>query len=68
MGRDAEVRSKLDHEKLAKSYEEQQQTYIKIITMLERQEEMMADLIKQDKVLEAQDIVLEEQTQLLKSK
>ena len=62
------MRSKLDHEKLAKSYEEQQQTYIKIITMLERQEEMMADLIKQDKVLEAQDIVLEEQTQLLKRK
>jgi hypothetical protein len=66
LGRDAEERSKLDHEKLAKSYEEQQQTYIQIIAMLKKQEEVMADLVAQDKVLEAQDIVLEEQTKLLK--
>jgi hypothetical protein len=51
---------------LAKSYEEQQQTYIQIIAMLKKQEEVMADLVAQDKVLEAQDIVLEEQTKLLK--
>jgi hypothetical protein len=66
LGREAEERSKLDHEKLAKSYEEQQQTYNQIIALLKKQEEMMTDMMKQDKVLEAQDIVLEEQTKILK--
>jgi hypothetical protein len=47
LGRDAEERSKLDHEKLAKSYEEQQQTYIQIIAMLKKQEEVMVDLVAQ---------------------
>jgi len=66
LGREAEKRSKLDHEKLAKSYEEQQQTYTEVIAMLKKQEEMMCDLLKQDKVLEAQDTVLAEQTKMLK--
>lgn len=66
LGRDAEERSKLDHEKLAKSYEEQQQTYEQVISMLKRQEDMMADMLKQDSVLEAQDIVLAAQTEMLK--
>ena len=66
LGREAEERSRLDHEKLAQSYEEQQQTYEKVIAMLKRQEEMMEDLLKQDGALEAQDAVLAEQTDLLK--
>ncbi|GEM_PF-2114717 len=35
--------------------------------MLKKQEEMMADMLKQDSVLEAQDIVLAEQTEILKA-
>jgi hypothetical protein len=66
LGREAEERSKVDHEKLAKSYEEQQQTYCQVIAMLKKQEEMMADMLKQDVVLKAQDIVLAEQTGMLK--
>lgn len=67
LGRDAEERSKLDHEKLAKSYEEQQKTYNQVITMLKRQEEIMSGLLKQDKVLKEQDVVLAEQTDMLKA-
>jgi hypothetical protein len=67
LGRDAEERSKRDHEKLAKSYEEQQKTYNQVISMLKKQEEIMADLLKQDKVLKEQDIVLAEQTDMLKA-
>ena len=66
LGREAEKRSKLDHQKLTKSYEEQQRTYSQVIAMLKKQEEMMADMLKQDSVLEAQDIVLAEQTKILK--
>ena len=66
LGREVEKRSNLDHEKLAKSYEEQQQTYEQVIAMLKRQEEMMAELLKQDRVLEAQDMVLAAQTEMLK--
>ena len=66
LGREAEKRSNLDHEKLAKSYEEQQQTYERVIAMLKRQEDMMAELLKQDSVLEAQDTVLATQTEMLK--
>ena len=66
LGREAEERSNLDHEKLAKSYEEQQQTYERVIAMLKRQEDMMAELLKQDSVLEAQDTVLATQTEMLK--
>ena len=68
LGRDAEKRSKLDHEKLAKSYEEQQRTYTQVIEMLKKQEEMMADMLKQDDVLEAQDVVLAQQTAILKKR
>jgi hypothetical protein len=66
LGREAEKRSKLDHEKLANSYEQQQQTYCQVIAMLQKQEEMMADMLKQDRVLEAQDLVLAQQTAMLK--
>ena len=66
LGRDAEKRSKRDHEKLAASYEEQQQTYQEILTLLKKQEEMMCDLLKQDDMLRAQDVVLAEQTGILK--
>jgi hypothetical protein len=66
LGREAEKRSKLDHEKLSKSYEEQQQTYNKIIIMMEKQEEMMIKILEQDKVLDSQDIILAEQTEMLK--
>ena len=66
LGREAEERSRLDHDKLAKSYEEQKQTYDKVIAMLQRQEEMVQNLLKQDRILEAQDAVLAEQTSLLK--
>ena len=45
LGREAEKRSKVDHEKLAKSYEEQQQTYRQVIAMLKKQEEMMVDML-----------------------
>jgi hypothetical protein len=65
LGRDAERRSQLDHEKLAKSYKEQQLTYGQVIAMLKKQEEMMAAMLQQDKVLEAQNIVLAEQTEVL---
>jgi hypothetical protein len=65
LGRNAEKRSQLDHEKLAKSYEEQQRTYNQVIAMLTKQEEMMTALLQQDKVLEAQNIVLAEQTEVL---
>jgi molybdopterin converting factor small subunit len=65
LGRNAERRSQLDHEKLAKSYEEQQRTYNQVIAMLKKQEEMMTALLQQDKVLEAQNIVLAEQTEVL---
>jgi len=56
LGRDAEKRAKLDHEKLAKSYEEQQQTYSEVLALLK----------KQDSVLDAQDKVLSEQTEMLR--
>jgi len=62
----SEKRSQLDHERLAKSYEEQQRTYNQVIAMLKKQEEMMTALLQQDKVLEAQNIVLAEQTEILK--
>ena len=65
LGRNAEKRSQLDHEKLARSYEEQQRTYNQVIAMLKKQEEMMTALLQQDKVLEAQNIVLAEQTEVL---
>jgi len=67
LGREAEKRSKLDHEKLAKSYEEQQQTYKEVLTMLKKQEDMMCEMLKQDKVLEAQDTVLAEQSEMLRA-
>ena len=54
LGRNAEKRSQLDHEKLAKSYEEQQLTYSQVIAMLKKQEEMMTALLQQDKVLALQ--------------
>jgi len=66
LGREAEKRSKLDHEKLAKSYDEQQQTYNQILTLLKKQEEMMCDMLNQDGELKAQDMVLAEQTEMLK--
>jgi len=73
LGKDAENRSKADHEKLAKSYQEQQETYQEVIAMLKKQEEMMCDMLKQDVALKAQDVVLKaqdgvlaEQTTLLK--
>lgn len=65
LGRDAEKRSRLDHQRLAESYEGQQRTYAQVIAMLQRQEEMMKDLVNQDKVLAAQDLVLSRQTTLL---
>lgn len=66
LGRDAEKRSCLDHEKLAQSYEGQQRTYERVIAMLQQQEDMMMELLKQDRVLEAQDQVLAAQTEMLK--
>jgi len=68
LGRDAEVRAKLDHEKLAKSYEEQKQTYSQVIAMLKQQEEIIKGMLVQDNMLKAQDVVLAEQTQILKDK
>ena len=65
LGRNAERRSQLDHERLAKSYEEQQKTYSQVLAMLKRQEEMVKAMLQQDKVLEAQNIVLAEQTEVL---
>ena len=66
LGREAEKRSKMDHEKLAKSYEEQQETYHQVLAMLKVQEDMMRDMLKQDDELKAQDDVLAEQTGILK--
>ena len=66
LGRAAEARSKLDHEKLAKSYEEQLDTYRQVMAMLGTQSDMMADMLRQDRTLEAQNIVLAEQTSLMK--
>jgi len=65
LGRRAEARSKLDHERLARSYAEQQQTYEQILCLLRKQEDIMTDMLKQDRVLEAQDVVLANQTRLL---
>ena len=65
LGRDAEKRAKMDHDKLAKSYEEQQETYKEVIRMLKKQEEMMSDMLKQDDTLKAQDVVLAEQSAVL---
>lgn len=67
LGRSAEARSALDHERLEASYEEQQRTYSRLIELLQRQEEIMADMGKQDRILDAQDAVLAEQTNLIKS-
>lgn len=66
LGRDGERRSQIDHEKLAKSYAEQQRTYTQVIAMLQKQEELMAVIIQQDRTLEKQDKVLAEQTEMLK--
>jgi len=66
LGREAERRSKLDHAKLAKSYDEQKDTYSQMIAMLKKQEEMMLGMVDQDNMLKAQDKVLAEQTRLLK--
>lgn len=65
LGRSAEARSKLDHERLAESYKEQQETYAQILCLLRKQEDMMADMLKQDGVLDAQNAVLANQTRLL---
>ena len=65
LGRNAERRSQLDHERLAKSYEEQKKTYSQVIAMLQKQEEMMTAMLQQDKVLEAQSVVLAEQNEVL---
>jgi non-ribosomal peptide synthetase component E (peptide arylation enzyme) len=66
LGREAEERARFDHDKLAKSYEEQQRTYSQVIALLKKQEEMMTGMLKQDKVLEAQDVVLADQTEMLR--
>ena len=66
LGRAAEDRSREDHERLAKSYEEQKETYKQVIAMLARQEDIMKYLLKHDKILEAQDLVLAEKTTILK--
>ena len=65
LGRNAERRSQLDHDRLAKSYEEQNKTYSQVIAMLQKQEEMMTAMLQQDKVLEAQSVVLAEQNEVL---
>ena len=65
LGRNAERRSQLDHERLAKSYDEQKKTYSQVIAMLQKQEEMMTAMLQQDKVLEAQSVVLAEQNEVL---
>jgi len=66
LGRDAEKRAQIDHEKLGKSYEEQQQIYGQILALLKKQEDMMAAMLKQDEILKAQDTVLAEQTEILR--
>ena len=66
LGRDAEKRSQIDHEKLAKSYEEQQLIYGQVLAMLKKQEDIMAAMLQQDEILKAQDTVLAEQTDILK--
>ncbi len=66
LGRDADERSRLDHDKLARAYEEQKETYARVLAMLVKQEQMMANLEKQDEVLRGQDEVLAEQTELLR--
>jgi hypothetical protein len=67
LGREAERRAKEDHDKLAKSYAEQQKTYKEIIAMLKKQEEVMQGMMQQDRVLQKQDKVLAEQTRMLKA-
>jgi hypothetical protein len=61
LGRDAEQRAKLDHEKLAQSYAEQQQIYDVLATLIARHGELLDRLA-------AQDVVLAEQTALLRAR
>jgi len=65
LGRNAEARARLDHDKLAKSYEEQQRVYKQLMVMLKRQEEMMADLVRQDSVLAEQTEILKREENVL---
>ena len=67
LGRDAETRARIDHKRLSQSYDEQKKIYHELLAMLKRQEEIMQGLLKQDQVLNQQNIVLAEQTQLLKT-
>ncbi len=67
LGRDAERRAAEDHEKLAQSYEEQKRTYEQVLALLQRQEDVIAAMLRQDRLLEAQDVVLAEQTAMLKA-
>lgn len=67
LGRESERRARIDHEKLAKSYEEQRKTYNQILKLFAHQEQLMAKLAKQDVELQAQDAVLAEQTDILKN-
>jgi hypothetical protein len=67
LGRDSEQRARIDHEKLALSYDEQRKTYSQILKMFAHQEKLMAGMAKQDEALEAQDVVLAEQTDILKN-
>jgi hypothetical protein len=66
LGRSAEQRAQIDHEKLAEAYAEQQQVYTEVLALLKKQEEMMQDMLRQDAVLKAQDAVLAEQTAIIK--
>jgi len=67
LGRNAERRATEDHEKLARSYEEQKQTYEQVLALLKRQEDVIAAMLRQDRLLQAQDVVLAEQTTMLKA-
>ncbi len=67
LGRDADRRAQIDHEKLAQAYEEQRKTHTQVLKLFARQEELMAGMAKQDEALKAQDVVLAEQTDILKT-
>lgn len=68
LGRDAETRAKLDHEKLAESYTEQLATYQEIILLMGQQNLLMDELQRQDGVLSEQTDLLKTELALLKEK
>ena len=58
LGRAAEERAEADHQKLADSYKRQQETYEQILSLIGKDDLLMAELVNQDAVLTEQTDIL----------